>query len=259
MTAPSISSDKVLHLHCPSRWGELSQEQLRYTLEMIGCGLYSDVEVRTYMLFRFCGIEVLKKRPSAVSCRVRLENGKWHFFDMQEWQIQDMIGQLAFIGKPEEMDVRLEGIQTFRAVDRLLHGVSFMDYMNLELCYQGWLHNKSNERVEAMARILYRDEKGHMPEKLDLDQAELTGTLFWFYHIKREFARYFPHFFKPVNGESGDKYDHLEAFNAQMRALTEGDVTKERKIQRTDCWRCLTELDAKAREAEEFKKKYGDK
>ena len=43
--------------------------------------------------------------------------------------------------------------------------------------------------------------------------------------------------------------------NNQIRALTEGDVTKENEILALDTWRALTELDAKAREAEEFKLK----
>ena len=42
--------------------------------------------------------------------------------------------------------------------------------------------------------------------------------------------------------------------NAQVRALTDGDVTKEQQVFDTDCWRALTELDQKAREAEEYRK-----
>ena len=41
--------------------------------------------------------------------------------------------------------------------------------------------------------------------------------------------------------------------NAQIRALTGGDITKEAAILQMDCWRALTELDAKAREAEEIR------
>ena len=48
----------------------------------------------------------------------------------------------------------------------------------------------------------------------------------------------------------------LESINTQIRALTDGDVTKEQQVKQTDCWRALTELDAKAREAEEFRKKF---
>ena len=258
-TAPSISADKkVLHLHCPKAWGEMSQEQLRYTLTLIGCNLYNDVEIRTYMLFRFCGIKVLKRHHDSVSCRVRLGNGRWHFFDLQAWQVQDMIGQLSFINAPEEMDVQLEDIDGLKPVNKLLHGMSFIDYLNLEACYQGYLRTRDNGRIEAMARILYRDEKGEMADRLSLDTAELTGTLFWFFHVKKVFASAFPNFFKPV-GKVGGEYNMLDAVNAQIRALTDGDVTKEEFIKGYDCWRCLTELNAKAREAEEFKRKYGNK
>ena len=62
-TRPSISSDKVLHLSCPTKWSELSQEQLRYCLTLIGSGLYNEVEIRTLLLIRLCGITVIKKHP----------------------------------------------------------------------------------------------------------------------------------------------------------------------------------------------------
>ena len=39
-----------------------------------------------------------------------------------------------------------------------------------------------------------------------------------------------------------------------IRALTGGDITKEAAIMKMDTWRALTELDAKAREAEELRK-----
>lgn len=257
--APSISSDKVLHLHCPASWGELSQEQLRYVLTLIGSNMYSEVEVRTMMLIRFCGITVIRKHTEGFwSCSVKLESGKMHYFDLQTWQVHDMIGQLQFINHPDEMDVRLEDIQGFKAVDKLLHGLPFIDYLNLETCYQGFLMTKNNSRVEAMARILYRDGDGNLPDSLTLDIAELTGTLFWFYHVKAAFSKAFPNFFRPVQTVGGS-YNQLDAINAQLRALTDGDVTKENTVKQLDCWRCLTELDAKAREAEEFKRKYGNK
>ena len=175
------------------------------------------------------------------------------------WQVQDMIRQLDFVNSPEKMGVRLESIHGLQAVDRQLHGVPFIDYLNIEACYQGFLKQKDKGRVEAMARIMYRDENGDMPEAMPLDAAEVTGTLFWYYYIKSTFAAYFPNFFKPANGEVGDKFNVLEAFNTQLRALTDGDVTKEEIVKQMDCWRCLTELDAKAREAADFKKRYGNK
>ena len=46
----------------------------------------------------------------------------------------------------------------------------------------------------------------------------------------------------------------IELYNVQLRALTDGDVTKEKEVLRLECWRVLTELEAKAREAEELEK-----
>ena len=41
---------------------------------------------------------------------------------------------------------------------------------------------------------------------------------------------------------------------AQIRALTGGDITKEREVLKMDCWRALTELDAKAKDYEDMRK-----
>jgi uncharacterized protein YbjQ (UPF0145 family) len=48
----------------------------------------------------------------------------------------------------------------------------------------------------------------------------------------------------------------MDRMNAEIRALTGGDITKEQAVLEMDCWRALTELNEKAREAQEFKKKY---
>ena len=45
-----------------------------------------------------------------------------------------------------------------------------------------------------------------------------------------------------------------ENMNTQIRALTGGDITKEREVLCMDCWRALTELDAKAKDYEELNK-----
>ena len=50
-----------------------------------------------------------------------------------------------------------------------------------------------------------------------------------------------------------------ESMNAQIRALTKGDITKEKEVLHLDTWRALTELDALAKEAEEFNRKYPNK
>ena len=75
----------------------------------------------------------------------------------------------------------------------------------------------------------------------------------WWAQLKTLFGVHFPNFFKPA--EDGGVADMTQIMNNQIRALTEGDVTKENEILALDTWRALTELDAKAKEAEDFKLK----
>ena len=253
-TVPStLSADGVLHLTCPRSWKEMTEEQLRYALHVIGCGLYSSVEGRTLMLLRFCGIEVTRKTPYGWACSVPVgssdgEQHKHPFF-LQSWQVQDMIQQLEYVDSYEAFDVRLESIGGFKAVDGLLHRVMFQDYLNMEKYYQGYLATKQQRYALGLAKLLY---PGGVTA---IDDAELTNCIMWYSYVKKQFSKHFRHFFRPAP-EGGKAVDWTEQMNAQIRALTDGDITKEDAVFKKDCWRALTELDAKAREAEEFRKKY---
>jgi len=154
------------------------------------------------------------------------------------------------------MDARLEKINGLHAVDQELHGFRFADYLNTEKYYQAYNINKNDRFLEQLALFLYRKKNGNMARKIKMDRAELLGVYLWYSHVKYRFSKAFPHFFKKIPLESAGTYDFVQSMNAQIRALTEGDVTKEDLIFNTDCWRALTELDQKAREAEEFNAKY---
>lgn len=250
-TAPStLSADGVLHLTCPRSWKEMTEEQLRYALHVIGCGMYSSIEGRTLLLLRFTRIEVEKKTADGWLCTVATEGkNNRHTFLLQAWQVQDMIKQLEYVDSYEAFDVRLESIQGFKAVDPLLHRVMFQDYLNMEKYYQGYLATKEQRYALGLAELLY---PGGVTA---IDDAELTNCVMWFSYVKKELSKFFRHFFKPAP-EGGKPVDWIEQMNAQIRALTDGDITKESAVLEKDCWRALTELDAKAREAEEFRKKY---
>lgn len=260
--APStLSADGVLHLQCPRSWEELSQQQLHYTLDLLGCGLYNDVEIRTYMLFRFCGIEVVKSHAHSVSCKVMLESGKWHFFDMQDWQIQDMIGQLSFVNSYDGFGRGLEAVGDFVAADEQLSDYQFGWFLICEKNYAAYINTKDTKYLDILAQWLYMD--GDIPvaksgKQLECDAAVMMSAFLWFSCVKARYSKMFPHFYKPVD-KIGGTYNFLESYNAQLRALTDGDVTKEEEVKSVGCLRALTELDAKTREAEEFKRKYGDK
>ena len=76
-------------------------------------------------------------------------------------------------------------------------------------------------------------------------------------------ATSFPNFFQPLGiSSSSDLMSEdigrqlMNAMNTQIRALTKGDITKEKDVLKMDVWRAFAELDAQAKEYEEFKRKY---
>lgn len=245
----STSSDKRVLLYVPSSWEELTEEQLRYALTLLSDGFHGDA-VKTYLLVRLTGIKV----------RGRYKEG-WRFsknnevFFLRREQIASMLDALSFIDRLEGMSVHLSEAAGLHAVEGLLHEVPFGDYLKMEIAYQGYIISKKEHPLRNLFRLLYRDASGKtVPrEALTPTAAELLGAFLWYSHIKRVFASEFTNLFRPAKSEDDNPdYDTLAAVNAQLRALTDGDVTKEREVKATDTWRCLTELDAKAREAREM-------
>ncbi len=243
---PSTGSDEVLRLSCPQSWQEMTQEQLRYTLTLMAEGC-KGVELRTRLLFHFTGITIHEKKGSGWQCSV---GGRACL--LRTWQVQSMTKQLEYVDSPEAMDVRLESVQGFKAVDIWLHRVPFKNYLIMEKYYQMYIDNPKPDYVVKLAGQLYDERISR------LDAAEELGCVLWYGSVKRLFARVFHHFFRPTDGQTVKPVAWVEQMNAQVRALTDGDVTKEATVERIDCWRALTELDAKAADLQELKRKFPD-
>lgn len=252
---PATFLDNVLNFSLPDSWEKLTQWQLWYVCyAMVN---FDETQAKTYIFIRLLGIKVIHKKKDGWVCSVMLKN-RLHFF-LENWQIQSFIKVLDFIYNPGINPVRLEVVGELYAVDVLLRGIIFKDYLTLENLYQGYLQTNRQELLMKMARLLYIDKHGNHPEKPSFPDAELLSVFIWYAAIKNRFAMVFPYFFGKVGEGMEDVPDMANVMNAQIRALTGGDVTKENEVLNMDCWRALTELNEKARETAEFKKKYGNK
>ena len=245
----------------------MTQQQLRYVLTLLS--LFDDTTVvKTYMLVRLSGIHiegetirVAHDQPKGYRCWFRpawWKPRRW--FTLEAWQVQGMISQFDFIDPFDGMDVRLERIHGCRAVDDILDHYPFGDYLLAEQYYQLAVSSGKPEMIDRLACFLYVQRNGKHPKRLSLSSAEQMGTLRWFAHVKSVFAERWPYFFRKVDADIEEMdIDLMGAMDAQIRALTEGDITKEETIKRLPCWRALTELNQKAREAKEFHDKYDKK
>ena len=251
----------------PSTWAELSEEQLRYVLSIMS--IHQDkIVIKCYLLARFCGLTVHKYTRTGWKCSVKCaesdENGDSEIGKVRKRvlyisaaEILSLLKNFDFIDSFTDFrPLQVASDVQLKAVNSMLHDVSFYDYLNIEKNYQLFMLNQEDKFLCKMAHLLYRTEDGSADETAHFEPYELLGVFMWFSSVKEYFAANFTHFFKPAR-EGGElrRVDILPAMQAQIRALTDGDVTKQQAVYNTDCWAALTELDNKAREAEEFKER----
>ena len=245
-----------INLEVPKSWEELTQEQLKYYYFVLTM-CRSAAEVKTYCLCRWSGLEVLYPYGTGFMCRHEQRE-----FVLQPLQVAAAIQSLDWTDTLPTSPVRLERIGKYRALPADFQEVPFETFIICDNLYQGYLSAKDDQLLDDLARVLYQSAK------VRPDAAERIGVFYWFASLKEMFARQFKHFFQPLSAQSdGNMFDQsrsqydiiYHAVNAQIRALTKGDVTKEKEVLAIDTWRALTELDALAKEYEDFNKKYPNK
>jgi len=245
-----------VNLIVPRSWEELSQEQLKYYFFVLTM-CRSAAEVKTYCLCRWSGLEVLYPYGEGFMCRHEQRE-----FVLQPLQVAAAIQSLDWTDTLPTSPVRLERIGKYRALPADFQEVPFETFIICDNLYQGYLSAKDDQLLDDLARVLYQSAK------VKPDAAERIGVFYWFASLKEMFARQFKHFFQPLSAhDDGNMFNQgksqyeiiYHAVNAQIRALTKGDVTKEKEVLAIDTWRALTELDALAKEYEEFNRKYPNK
>ena len=224
----------IVDITIPKSWSELTQEQLRYAYFLLSSKNYEPDQIKALCIIRWGKLENMLENIKAEQLAA--------FLPVMNWI-------LTIPDKPVYLDM-IQGHEALYRAD--LQGLPFEQYLVLENFYQGFMHTKNEERLSDMAKVLY-------VEQLKLAPLEAYSIFMWFAAVKRLFASRFTHFFQPAlidNQQSEqDIFTALrKSMNTQIRALTKGDVTKEKEIFAMDVWRALTELDAQAEDYEELKK-----
>ena len=124
----------------------------------------------------------------------------------------------------------------------------FEQYIIVDNLYQGYLQTQDDTLLDEIASVVYPGIK------TPLAADERIAIFYWVASLKSSLASRYPDFFQPADTVAtgnllGSPSLSVEAaMNAQIRALTKGDVTKEAEVLALDTHRALTELNAQARE-----------
>lgn len=240
--------ETVFDLSLPTSWEELTDKQLLMVYGLFARKL-SAAEVKTLCLIKWNKLTILTRLRKH---KYLVQRNRSQVIVTSK-QIQQATCFLDFLDSFAPLPVRLKRIGHHRALPADFEKVPFEKYLYVENLFQGFLHTEQDDLLTQMAQVLYDSDR------LKPDAAEKVCVFYWFASLKQYFARMFPNFYTPMNAGNGNQmgtnlFTFLrETTNAQIRALTGGDITKETLIRQMDTHRALTELDAKAREAEEFR------
>lgn len=243
---------KTFDITLPTSWEELTDKQLHLVYELFARDL-SAAEVKAICLMKWNALQVLASLPHH---RYLIKRGKEQVL-LCAGQIQQATAELDFLDSFAPTPVRISKIGRYNAIAADFEKVPFEKYLFVDNLFQGYLNTQQDELLVQMAQILY-DSDNVKP-----DRAQQIGIFYWMASLKEYFARMFSNFYRQTSSQtsgnllagSADTFKLLiDNMNAQIRALTGGDITKEDTILKMDTWRALTELDAKAREVEEIRK-----
>ena len=256
---------KTLDLTYPKGWDELDQRELFALLCTISDvhrltehSAFLDVEdysIQTWAMIVvrriFAYNRILVYTPYADGYLVKYRKEEYY---ITAEQVASILDQFKWIREIPKEPLRLDFVGQHDALPSDLSGLPFGKWLEIENLWQGYNATRDDELLAQIGAILYPGSKSRF-----FDGPYLLNLFYWVASVKEMFARRFPSFFKPTgsDGEAMPDFNTLQrAADAQIRALTKGDVTKEDLIYDTEVTRALTELDAQSKEYEELSKKY---
>lgn len=228
----------------PQGWHELSDKQLRYVYQLIAAEHSTD-EIKTLCLLRWSGTKVIGRQDTGAYL---LKRGKL-LFEVTPLTLAELLPHLDWLASMPPVPVRLSKINRQHALPADFSEVPFETFIICDNLYQGYLQTQNEDLLDQLGATLYGKSMAFKPY-------ERISIFYWFAALKDTFSRKFSDFFQPATanaenllGSSPNIGKQLqESMDAQIRALTKGDITKEREILSLDTWRALTELNAQAKE-----------
>lgn len=249
------SMEAFFRISLPSDWLSLSDRQLLFFFRLLSHDLQIE-EVLTVCLFKWADLRLLCRTANG-SYLVKQRHRPKQEATLTLQQIQSATAALDYLRSFPSFPIRITKIGKARPLEADFQRIPFATFISCDNYYQGFLQTKDEERLKELTQLLY---PGIKPRSLT--PPILYCAFYWFASLKQYFARLFPHFLQPIPAEEQNLLGYTppigemlrQSMNAQIRALTGGDITKEDAVLSMDTWRALTELDAKAKEAEDIKR-----
>lgn len=247
----SFSADAI-DFFLPKDFGEMNDEEL--------CLWYNEkakaqniTEAKVKFFVKLSGLKAIDTKDGFVY----LKNDNV-VIKAKEEQFGAVVASMEFLDTQPIRPTRVSRIGEHNAASAMLFELPFGTWLEIENYYQAFLMRKELPILDNIINALYGEGTTLVLQLdknvgLSLDGARLM-IVDWVASIKEEFSRRFDELYQPAI-QKDKTPDMMAIMNAQIRALTGGDVTKEEKVRSIGVWRALEELNQKTREAREFNAK----
>ena len=242
-----------LNIKIPDSWDKLDQRRLKTVFKYLASGSFSVHQCKVLLAFNFGGIKYFGMNDEGAIVKIKDD-----LIVLSEDDLLAIAHSVDFIEDIPKYPVRLFEIKHRKAVHPLLNDLTFAQWLAVENFYWGFLETENIALLNEILSILYpksglfsRFVKAFDAKKLDYTH---VNVIKWLSSFKLFISNRYKELFKNINTEdnyspSSRQLDIMESMNAQIRALTKGDITKKEAVLAMDVHSALTELDALALEA----------
>lgn len=229
-----------IDLHVPTRWQELSAEQLRAVVQ----DSFGELRREEYLLVLLCQFAGIKMVAGSTAVdddnvqRTRFKDSEGNDFSLADWQIADFCKHLNFIlDEPMPIDCQWP----FRW-DRYLSDTTFGNWFHADAQMLGYSMDESIERLECVTRDL-----GDPHDTLDV--ADVVLLMRWYDCFKEWIQQRYPLVFSKAETGDGVSVSPIDARQHIMLMLNDGRPQDNEAIERSNVHDVLSALQHKIEEA----------
>ena len=269
-----ISSDR-LDLTIPAGWSDVTPRQFKAICGLLAADIWPE-SLGTLLFLRLAGLRyigrhdarhgIYEHRPSGVEGKARKRS---QIRIISDEMLTSALDTIEWIFKPD--DTLLTRPDLLRAVHRSaippdLRTLRFADWIAIDTSFTAIIEQSrrpgpvpglqpGSPPSKALAERLWPK----MPAR-SLTHWKQTAAILWMTAVKCRLQKQYPHLYaQPDQSDTAEIFptgpqSRREAIQAQIRALTKGDITLEEKVLAAPMHRALAELDQLAREFQELQK-----
>ena len=237
----------TIDLHTPTCWKELTTEQLREVVELALMGLHRE-EYLLVLFCKFANVKVLigsADEDDKKKVRTRFADADGNEFELEDWQVSDFCGRLAFI-LDEQMPMEVAWPWKW---NRYLYATSFGDWFKADAQMLGFALEGDPERLKGAMKYL-GDPKD------TLEPSDITLLLRWYECFKDWLRDRYPLVFKkPKPGSEEGPTSPVETRQTIMLMLNENRPQDNEAIENSNVHDVLAALQHKIELAKQIEEK----